>query len=269
MRQHELLKEYVRMLIKSDTTSLVVKGNSGIGKSYSIVAELENLGLKENINFTYITGYVTPLQLYNIILRSTILEAPKLLVFDDIDALVTNKISIALLKSALWEVRGKRVVSYHSSSSKVEGLPSIEFEGKICLVLNDLKQENAFGKPLLDRTIVFDMSLTHKEVIEYIDTILQDIQSPLKKQDKKEVWGQIKKFSVNPRFSVRSVVKAFNFYHNNKKHWYPMFVSSLSLTSEQKIYYEITANNEPKKKQAKKFAKLTGLSERTFYRQNK
>lgn len=269
MRQHDLLKEYVQMLVKSDITSLVVKGNGGIGKSYSIMSELESMGFTEGVNYIYVTGYVTPLQLYNIILRSTTLEAPKLLVFDDIDALVTNKISIALLKSALWEVRGKRIVSYHSSSSKIEGLPSIEFEGKICLVLNDLKQENAFGKPLLDRTIVFDMSLTHKEVIEYVDMILPDIKSPLKIEERKEIWKQIKKFSVNPRFSVRSVVKAFSFYKNNKKHWYPMFISSLSLTAEQKLYYEITAGGGAKALQAKQFAKLTGKSERAFYRQNK
>ena len=270
MNTHGLLREYVRMLLKSKTNSLVVKGNGGIGKSFSIMDELDRAGLREGVHYLYVTGHVTPLQLFNIIGRSVGLEAPQLLVFDDIDALVTNKVSIALLKSALWEVRGKRVVSYHSSSSKVEGLPTVEFEGKIVLVLNSLQQENAFGKPLLDRCTVFDMTIPQKELIQYIDTILPDIRSPLKLETKREIWRQVKIFSSNPRFSIRSLVRAFEFYKYDKSKWLPMFLSSLSLTQDQKIWYEVMAdNNKSAKTKAKEFAKKTGKSERAFYRVNK
>jgi len=270
MDQHGLLREYVRMLISGDTNSLVVKGSGGIGKSYSIMDELDRAGLKESVNYVYVTGYVTPLQLFNIIGRSCGLEAPQLLVFDDIDALVTNRTSIALLKASLWETRGKRVVSYHSSSSKVEGSPSIEFEGKIILVLNDVRQEKAFGKPLLDRCTVFDMALSQKELIKYIDTILPNIQSPLLPKTKREIWKQIKMFSGNPRFSVRSLVRAFEFYRYSKSTWIPMFLSSLSLDSQQKIYYEIVADkNKSARTKAKEFATRTGKSTRQWYRVKK
>lgn len=255
------------MLVKGDTKSLVVKGNGGIGKSYVVMKELDELGLKEGINYRYISGHVTPLKLFNVISQSVTLENPKLLVFDDIDSLVTNRTSIALLKASLWEVRGKRVVTYDSSSGKIDGPTSVEFEGRTLLILNDLKQEGAFGKPLLDRCVVYDMSLTHKELIEYIDTILPDINSPIKPEVRKEIWQQIKQFSANQRFSVRSVVRAFDFYHYDKKSWLPMFINSLSLTSDQKIYYEIeSGQNKTQRERAKEFSKRTGKSTRSYYR---
>jgi hypothetical protein len=270
MEKHALLTEYVEMLCASEATSLVVKGEGGLGKSYTTLKTLDNLGLKENINYLYVAGYMTPLQLFNTIAKSCTLEAPRLLVFDDIDALITNKISVALLKSALGEVRGKRVVSYHSSSSKVEGTPSFEFDGKIIIILNDTKQESAFGKPLLDRTIVFDMTLTHKELISYVEEILPNIHTKLSIEDKKLVWGKIKQFSDNQRFSVRSLIRAFDFYQYDKDNFMHMFVSSLKLTEEQKIYYQL-ANDKSKtaKEKATEFATKTGKSSRSYYRVEK
>ena len=270
MNQHELLTTYVDMLVQSDMTSLIIKGNGGIGKSFVVIKELNRLGLKEGINYKYISGHMTPLKLFETIMQSVTLEAPKLLIFDDIDSLITNKTSIALLKASLWGVNSKRTVTYSSNSRDDSEPVSIDFEGKVLLILNDLKQERTFGKPLLDRCVTFDMTLSHKELIEYIDVILPDIQIPLKLETKKEIWQQIKIFSTNERFSVRSVVKAFQFYKYDKKTWVPLFINSLKLNPEQKVYYEVVAKgNQSRKQQAKEWAKKTGQTTRSFYRQNK
>lgn len=265
MKQHNTLREYVKMLTKSDATSLVIKGNGGLGKSYTVMDEIEKLGFKENIHYIYVAGHMTPLQLFNTISKTATLEPPKLIVFDDIDSLITNKVSIALLKSALGEVRGKRIVSYNSTSSKIDGPTSIDFTGKVIMILNELRQEQAFGKPLLDRCIVFDMALSQDELIEYVEMIIPDIQCGLSTDNKWSIWKDIKQFSGNPRFSIRSLVRAFEFYKYDPNKWHGLFASSLKLNDAQKIEYEM--QNSKTKEKVEEYIKRTGNSRATYFRE--
>jgi hypothetical protein len=265
---HSTLRQYVRVLAKSDTNSLVVKGSQGIGKSHSVMSELENMGYKEGINFLYLAGHITPLKLFNTLTKVLTLEYPKLFIFDDIDSLVSNKTSVALLKSALGEVRGKRIITYESTSSKVEGGGSVDFsEGKCLLILNDLKQEGAFGKPLLDRCIVYDMTLSQSQLIEYINNTIRDIDCGLDIETKNNIWREIKQFSDNQRFSMRSLVRAFEFYKYDKDKWKSLFISGLSLSPEQKIYYELEGKSE--KEKVDEYIKQTGRSRRSYFRGKK
>lgn len=253
------------MIVKTDTPSLVIKGEGGLGKSHTVMAELENLGLTENINYFYITGHVTPKELFNIIGRSAGLQKPQLIVFDDVDSLVENKTSVALLKASLGAVRGRRIVSYHSSRG--DGKAQVEFDGKVIMILNSIRQETALGRPLLDRCITFSMDLSPKETVEYIDSIIYKIDSPLSKKDRTEIWDKVRIFAGNSRFSVRSVDKAFRFYKYNKENWYQMLLSSLQLSDDQRVYYKVSAEKDKTaKERASEFARLTNKSTRSYYR---
>lgn len=213
-----------------------------------------------------LSGHITPLQLYNLIGKSATLRAPRLLIFDDVDSVFQNKTSIALLKSALWEIAGKRLVSYHSSSPHVEGPMSVEFKGKVIIVLNNLKQENSFGKPLLDRGIMFDMTLQTSEVIEYVDRILPKLDTKLKAKERQAVWDKVKAFADNPAFSIRSLLRAMEFYRLDKKNWLPLYANSLRLTHEQKILYSVRQEFKTVKDQEKEWSKRTGKSRAEFFR---
>lgn len=271
MDQHDLLREHTRMLIKENISSLIVRGSHGLGKSYTVLKELDNAGLKEGVNYLVVTGFSTPLKLFETLARTATLERPKLLVFDDVDSLLSSKISVSLLKAGLWPPRGsqgRRIITYNSNSSQVQGPTSINFEGRILLILNDQKQEKILGRPVFDRCTTFDLSMSNGQLIKYIDLILPNIQTPLPVETRKQIWQKIKIFSGNSRFSLRALVRSFEFYQYDKSKWFPMFLSSLNLSDEQKIFYEITLSdkNITARDKAKKFAKLTGKSTRAYYR---
>lgn len=276
LQQHDLLREYIRVLISGDTNSLIVKGEGGLGKSFTFTDELEKQGLEENVHYLYISGHITPLELYETLNKVNLLEYPKLALFDDIDALLTNTISVALLKACLWEVKGKRVVSYKSSRKK-EAPQAFDFKGKVAMILNDLKQEAQLGKPLLDRAMVFEMSMTAEETVAYIEKVLNgpDFNPDIPLVERLEIWKRIKFFATNPRFSMRTLVRAFAFYRYSKENWFSLFLSSLKLTPEEKIWHEVQAKSVAIQKtggkikireEAREWAEKTGKSVRTYYR---
>lgn len=154
MLQHELLKTYTNILIKSkDINSLVIRGSQGLGKTHSIISTLKEMDIQEEVGYIYISGKMTPLQLFNTLCRSSTLEHPKLFVMDDLDAILNDRTSVSILKSALWPARGRRIVSYLTSSTKVEEGGTHEFEGKILMIINNNREEGIIGRPLLDRGI--------------------------------------------------------------------------------------------------------------------
>lgn len=268
MDQHQLLREHTRMLIKGNESSLIVRGSHGLGKSFTVLKELDNAGLKEGVNYLVITGFSTPLKLFETLTKTATLEQPKLLVFDDVDSLLTSKISTSLLKAGLWPARGpqeKRIITYNSNSDKMDGPTSIDFQGRVLLILNDQKQEKILGRPIFDRCTTFDLSMSNGQLIKYVDEIIPNIKTSLPVETRRKIWKKIKIFSDNSRFSLRALVRSFEFYQYDKSKWFQMFLSSLSLSDEQKIYYEVIEDKKVTNK-AREFSKKTGKTKRTYYR---
>lgn len=275
-KKHELLREYTKMLVEGRTNALIVKGARGLGKSHTIMDTLDELGFQEDVHYIYVTGYITPLQLYNLLSKNVALQDPKLYVFDDLDSIVANKTCVSLLKSALWEVRGKRVVSYQSTSNKVE-VPSFEFEGRVLLVLNTLREESLFSQALLDRSVYYDMRLSHKELIQHIEEIVPEMHKDLSLTDRQDVWAKIKIFSGNKNFSVRCVSRAFEFFKYDKHNWLNMFLNTLNMTDDERQFHEekeqqravvrqLQEVDAPEYDKIKEFERLTQRDERTYYR---
>lgn len=268
--QHELLNEYVNILLNTNQNLLVVKGTHGIGKTYLVSQALNKFNFENGVNYQYVSGFTTPLSLFNTLSSCKVMESPKLFWFDDIEGIINNRVSVSLLKSALWERNGKKIVSYQSSTSELKGEKSIEFDGKVILILNTTKEENLFGKSLLDRGIFYEMKLSPAELTSYIENILPLVGEGLEEEIKREVWNRVKRFANNDNFSLRSLSRAFEFYKYNDEKWWTLFLNTLNLTEEQRIFYLIKEENLPSiKAQAEKFSVLTGKSTKTFQRLQK
>ena len=225
MENLELIKKYVDILFATEVSSLIIKGPSGIGKTEGVLSKLKELNLEEDRHFVYITGYMTPLSLYNILGKSRILEEPKLLIFDDIDSILKNKACISLLKSALAEARGKRIVSYESTSTKVES-NSFEFTGTVILIVNSLSG-NAVD-PLLDRGIYYDIEFDPVAMSKHISDNLESFYgNKLHIEEKRSIWEKVKRFIDAPNFSIRALNRAFMFYMHDRDNWYEMWLRTM------------------------------------------
>ena len=224
MQIHENIEKYIEVLINSDDIySLIISAPQGLGKTSTVLSKLSEMGFIEDQNYLYQSGYMTALRLYDFLSRSRILEIPKILIFDDIDSLLSNKTSLALLKSALSEARGKRVVAYESKGV-VER--SFEFNGKIILITNNLSG-NRNLKPLLDRAIVYNFESDPQELMAYIEGNLDKFSGDLSDDQKESVWDKVRRFVDSPDFSLRSVGRAFAFYRNDPENWYDLWRKSM------------------------------------------
>lgn len=130
-------KDYVRTLLRADTVhALVIEGEAGLGKSFTTVQTLKEAGLKAE-DFVVINSHSTPLELYHLLYNNR----NEIVILDDIGSLWDDKISIGIILAALWNPTGKRMVSYFSSTSKLNAPQQFEFGGKIIILTNRLPQE--------------------------------------------------------------------------------------------------------------------------------
>lgn len=183
------------------------------------------MGLEEGIHYKYETGYMTPLAMFRSLAQVRVLDDPKLIIYDDIDSILKNKVSVGVLKGALADVRGVRTVSYQSSTSR-EANQSFEYDGKVILILNGFGKNN-FIEPLLDRGIFYNIELRKGELAMHIENNLASMYPTLDKEDRDEVWNKIKMFTELENFSFRTIRRAFAFYKNNKGEWLKLFKKSL------------------------------------------
>lgn len=221
MEHIKLINNYVDVLLNTDVNSFILKGPAGMSKTSSVLERISVGGLEEGKHYVYYSGYMTPLKLYESLMKCRILEEPKLLIFDDIDAIVKNKTSLAILKSALSEARGKRIVTYESSTSKID-VNSFEFTGKVIIILNNVTN-NKDVEPLLDRGIFYDMTIDPVALSQYINENFDSIASDIKKEERAGIWDKIKRFVDYPKFSLRAMKRAISFYRWDSDNWYLMF----------------------------------------------
>ena len=153
---YDTLKQYTDAFASGKISLLVLKGRGAIGKTYMI----EQSTLQADcVNFN---GHATPLSIY-----LKLYENPtQLVVFDDVDSLITNKITVALLKQ-VCEMKPDKIIRYNSTH-KVEDkqIPSsFNSNNRVCLTCNDFKRVGKNIAALLTRAIFIDFQPSNLEVL--------------------------------------------------------------------------------------------------------
>ena len=225
MNTEKILSEYIRILLASNSIHfLTIRGHPGLGKSYTVLKTLNDLGLEEDTHYKILNGYITPKKLFELLRKTEILEQPKLLVMDDLDSLLRNKISISILKGALVSFNDKRTVSYESMRGDDRD-QSFNFNGKIIMITNSMPRSIDI-EPLLDRGIYFEYDFNPVQLASYIEeNILPTYDLNIKEMD--SVWTKVRRFIDNPSFSIRILNRTVAFYKHNSEKWYSLFTRSL------------------------------------------
>jgi hypothetical protein len=208
----ESLKNLVCGVIKSDSQNLLITGLPGLGKSHSVLSCVKEIGLSKE-SYLYVNGYLTARALFDVLGEANRLNNPKLLLLDDLDeGMLSDKKFLALLKGALWENGGKRVVSYFTNKEKKQ----IEVKAKIIIIANEISKKSLFF-PIIDRLIHYNFEMKKEEIIKVAeDKILPAAYKNLNFGDRKIVFEYIKTL---PSFSFRSIIKGFECYMMDKKLW--------------------------------------------------
>ena len=129
-------------VVNSQFRSLIVSGNPGIGKTYTLESIFDRAAADGIIEFQKVTGFVRATGLFRLFWENR--EPNQVLMLDDADSVFADEVSLNLLKTACDSTR-RRWVSWRSEKnfddksgeSETGDIPKeFEFKGHIVFVTN-------------------------------------------------------------------------------------------------------------------------------------
>jgi hypothetical protein len=148
--------------------AVYIYGETSVGKTYQVEKNLK----EANIDGVFITTHITPMALYMFLYKNK----DRVVVLDDLDHL--NDTTISILKSALWEVNGKREICWLTSSSTLaenEVPMQFEFNGKIIITCNNMQTHGKL-EPMLARMLVVNKTTTKHEFCDICKVIFDNYE---------------------------------------------------------------------------------------------
>lgn len=257
------LGQYVQMVATGYCNALILKSSAGLGKSFQVTQGLARMGLKLGGNYEMLNTFSTPLEFYNFLYD----HREKIIVLDDVEGLLDNPKGLALLKSALWSVTGKRIVHYLSTSEKVRVPRRFEFRGRIIFCLNAIPN-NTIMKSLVNRAIYCPISFTYNEVIKIMYEICKQDYEGLTKEERFEVMDWIKENSspATKDFNFRTLIKIFEIYRYNNQIWKKLAKRLLGEDKDLRRVWDLMRSGKKVKDQIKEYEETTGKGRRTYFR---
>lgn len=255
----DIIKDYLKMIKAGNIQSLIVFGKTGLGKTYTVI----NIAKEEKIDFVYRSGYTTPLALYKFMYENR----DKVILFDDLEGLFNNELAVALLKSALWEADGKRIVSYETTAKGISDVPRVfEFTGKIIILTNRIngKKDEHF-KALLSRTTNFELIFTYDEMMKMCGEIIESRDLTDKQR---AVIRDVMDRHINPtsEFNYRMLDRLIEFVKYDGDKAEELFMCSHEQDDKIDLVFRLANSNLSVGEQVKKFYEQTGSSRMTYFR---
>ena len=167
-QKFDFLNDLTSMVVNDITPSLIVTGEGGLGKTHSVKSTIADNGLVEG-DYVFFKGYSTARGLYNTLFDNN----GKLIVFDDCDSVLEDKVALNILKSALDSYE-TREISWMAKMTKGDVYPNqFNFTGRVIFISN--KNKDKIDEAVLSRSLTVDLSMTPTEKIERMEFILEDI----------------------------------------------------------------------------------------------
>lgn len=211
-QRFQYLASLADMVINNQTPSIVVVGQGGLGKTHTIKQAIyDNCLLNEE--FTFIKGYSTARGLYNTLYDNN----GKLIIFDDCDSVLEDKVALNILKSAL-DSYDVRQITWSAKLNKSDKYPQqFNFTGRVIFISN--KDKESIDQAILTRSFVVDLSMTADEKIDRMAHILADILPDFKLEDKVDALQYLDQNKDRTDLSLRSLITTTKLRVANPKNW--------------------------------------------------
>jgi hypothetical protein len=227
------LRDLVAMVLDGKQPSLIVTGGAGSGKSYSITKQIEESGLRKNIDWVHSKGHASPFGLY----RTLYENKDNLIVFDDTDSILKDAIAINILKAALDSYEVREITWKSKSTFNAAGMDSetidqaiedgrlpdrFDFTGKVIFISN--LPINQFDAALRSRSFAIDITLRSEDVILRIETILPSIAPdsplPLKKKALQYIRDNVELMvKGNETLNMRTFLNTLKIMQSGSPNW--------------------------------------------------
>lgn len=243
------LSDYCTLIGKGLMPALMITGQGGIGKSFTVTDVLNKYG-KKGEDYVIMKGRCTPSAMYKFLYY----HYNQICVFDDCDSIFNSEDGMNILKGALdsgnpreisWMTKGADIVDtfgiedhdeiesimaqWSADHNGREGTPSyFQFNGAVIFISN-LTKKDIYKKDraILSRCTVIDIVLRAKDVINRIQTVLPHIKvfdirgrNIANDEGKKIVfeWISSEEFLNDPRMRGKEV--NFRLFNQVYAFWY-------------------------------------------------
>jgi hypothetical protein len=209
------LGDLAKMVIMGVSPSLLVLGEGGLGKSYSIKNALVDCGMEEH-EYVFFKGYSTARGLYNSLYDNN----GKVIVFDDCDSVLEDKVAINILKSAL-DSYDEREITWMSKMNKSDEYPNkFKFNGRIIFISN--KKKSSLDQAVLSRSLVVDLSMSADDKIERMRHILAAILPEYSIGVKQQALDFLEEVKNKAELNIRTLIMVSKIVDSYPTNWKDM-----------------------------------------------
>ncbi len=255
--------ELMRCILTTDQyNGLIFHGEGGIGKTILAVNGIKSMLKPEE--WEYSNGYTTPLSLYEFLYVN---RNRKAIIIDDVEGIFNNALSLSILKGALWDSDGKRIVQYSSKSDKAQMPQKFIMGAKVIILCNHIPKENDIGtRAMITRTIPYEVKFSFEEKMRICRSfIIKD--STLKPEVKEDILMLLAKHvtEATKDFNFRTLRKLMAFVQYDRKKAEELFRATTEIDTDREAYLKAVGTTNVVRVQIAMFIEWTGKSRRTFF----
>jgi len=259
------IRELTSMVAKGITNGVIITGEGGIGKSYNVLKQLNQMGLKEGKDYVRLTTYSTPLEFYRQLYEH---RDKKVILIDDVASIWNNKTMVSILKAVLDDIGGKRIAQYSTTSDKKGFVPDkFIVNAGIIIIANDLPKKDKDVRAVMSRCHNFEINLSYNEMIILLTDIAKNIDiEGINKDERLEIVNWLDEYcNASYQLSLRTFNRLTELYRHNKKTWKELAKNFLRNDEDLEIALNVCREYGTSKEQVKAFIEKSGKSRATFY----
>lgn len=264
IEEFDTARHLLLLTLRGHSTATILTGEGGIGKTYLTIETIKQ-ELKSD-EWEYRSGFTTPLAFYKYLYAH---RDKRVLVVDDVEGLFDNAKSITILKGALWDTNGKRLVYYDTTSEKAEDVPSVfELRSRLIILCNRIPNAGDVNvSALLSRAVAYELRFSHGQKLRIMKRIL-DSRKGLDRRAKAKVMEIIEnETSVATKdFNIRTMERLVAYVRYDPERALALFRATTESDEDAEVAIELMASGLPVTAQATEFCRRTGKSRRTFFR---
>jgi len=261
----EPVREFIKLVASSqECPALLLVGEGGIGKT-AMVLQIVKQEFKPS-EWELLSSYSTPLSIYSFLYEH---RNKKVIILDDVEGLFNNELSVSILKGAMWETGGERIVQYHSTSDKLGDLPSrFIITSKLVILCNRIpNNKDVSVRAMVSRAIRYPISFTYQQKLEVCKQIVEG-DNALEKKEREQVLKLIKDHTspATKDVNFRTLLRAKAMVRYNPEKATALFTKTVEEDDALAAYYQVIKVSDKVAKQQQLWSEKTGLSRRSFFR---
>ncbi len=214
-KRFEFLERLIRMTINKHRVSLIILGDGGLGKTYTVKSQLDAAHLVEGNDYKFVKGFSTAKGMYNTLYENN----GKLIIFDDCDEVLKNDVARNILKGAL-DSYDTRTITWVTNNPHAEIPADFEFTGSIIFISN--MSRHKIDNAILSRATNIDLTMSMEDKLARMKRIMlsNKFKPEASAKVKLEAFKLLEKYApVCKNLNLRTLIEIIDFHTSGDENW--------------------------------------------------